>query len=440
MLKKNEIYALVGALAVILGVMYYSFVFNNKSSQLETARENKQAAITEYNKVMDELSTLDERKGNIKELTAGIEGKTEKLYPEIIQEKIITEIDDLMKKSDFKGDISFNPIEVVNLEDLTPQVEKLPDTSFATYASAANSYIDNHSSKSKNKSDEDSSNNEDNNTSNEETTSSTNSSDSSTSDGSVITNDSSSEYANDSTCEHLQVSINFTEVNYKQLKDFKKALEAYNRKISCQSVTTTYEGGNISGVIVLEFYGVPKVGNYDNNYFKWDYSNVYGKDELFGEGAATGAYGVSVEEATEKERTNDFVGMVKSSSSIQPTLTFGRANDEYCSTYIYDDSSNVIDVTLTLTEKDGKYYYKYSGGNSRYPATTMGNGEEFTPCADVIKVNIESEARDGSTDKSGIKLKVINNTDKKVEVAINNDDADKPRVTLESEGGSVYKK
>ena len=89
MLKKNEIYALVGALAVILGVMYYSFVFNNKSSQLETARENKQAAITEYNKVMDELSTLDERKGNIKELTAGIEGKTEKLYPEIIQEKII---------------------------------------------------------------------------------------------------------------------------------------------------------------------------------------------------------------------------------------------------------------------------------------------------------------------------------------------------------------
>lgn len=434
MLKKNEIYTLVAVLAVLLGVMYYSFVFNSKSSQLEAAREERQAAVTEYNKVMDELSTLDERKGNIKELTAGIKGKTEKLYPEIIQEKIITEIDELMKKSEFKGDISFSPIEVINLENLTPQVEKLPNTSFDTYADAANKYIDSH--KNKSKSNKDSSDND----SIEVDEDTANSSDSSTSDGSVVTNNSASEYSNDSACEHFQLSINFTDVNYKQLKNFKKELESYQRKITCQSVSTTYAGGKISGVIVLECYAVPKIGGNDNSYSKWDYSNVYGKDELFGEGAATGAYGVSVEEATEKEKTNDFVGMVKSSSSVQPTLTFGRANDEYCSTYIYDDSSNVIDVTLTVTEKDGKYYYKYSAGNSRYPATTMGNGDEFTPCADVIKVNIESEARDGSTDKSGIKLKVINNTDKKVEVAINNDDADKPRVKLESEGGSVYKK
>ena len=439
MLKKNEIYTLVAVLAILLGVMYYSFVFNNKSSQLEAAREQRQAAVTEYNKVMDELSTLDERKGNIKELTAGIEGKTEKLYPEIIQEKIITEIDELMKKSEFKGDISFSPVEVINLENLTPQVEKLPNTSFDTYANAANKYIDEHSSKSKNKSNEDSSdNNEDDSA--EANENNTNSSDSSTSDGSVVTNNSSSEYSDDSACMHFQLSINFTDVSYKQLKNFKKELESYQRKITCQSLTTTYAGGNISGVIVLECYAVPKIGVEDNSYSKWDYSNVYGKDELFGEGAATGAYGVSVEEATEKEKTNDFVGMVKSSSSVQPTLTFGRANDEYCSTYIYDDNSNVIDVTLTLTEKDGKYYYKYSAGNSRYPATTMGNGEEFTPCADVIKVSIESEARDGSTDKSGVKFKVINNTDKKVEVAINNDDSNNPRVTLESEGGSVYKK
>lgn len=434
MLKKNEIYTLVAVLAVLLGVMYYSFVFNSKSSQLEAAREERQAAVTEYNKVMDELSTLDERKGNIKELTAGIKGKTEKLYPEIIQEKIITEIDELMKKSEFKGDISFSPIEVINLENLTPQVEKLPNTSFDTYADAANKYIDSH--KNKSKSNKDSSDND----STEVDEDTANSSDSSTSDGSVVTNNSASEYSDDSSCEHFQLSINFTDVNYKQLKNFKKELESYQRKITCQSVTTTYAGGKISGVIVLECYAVPKIGGNDNSYSKWDYSNVYGKDELFGEGAATGAYGVSVEEATEKEKTNDFVGMVKSSSSVQPTLTFGRANDEYCSTYIYDDSSSVVDVTLTVTEKDGKYYYKYSAGSSRYPATTMGNGEEFTPCADVIKVSIESEARDGSTDKSGIKFKVINNTDKKVEVAINNDDADKPRVTLESEGGSVYKK
>ena len=434
MLKKNEIYTLVAVLAVLLGVMYYSFVFNSKSSQLEAAREERQAAVTEYNKVMDELSTLDERKGNIKELTAGIEGKTEKLYPEIIQEKIITEIDELMKKSEFKGDISFSPIEVINLENLTPQVEKLPNTSFDTYADAANKYIDSH--KNKSKSNKDSSDND----STEVDEDTANSSDSSTTDGSVVTNNSASEYADDSACEHFQLSINFTDVNYKQLKNFKKELESYGRKITCQSVATTYAGGNISGVIVLECYAVPKIGGNDNSYSKWDYSNVYGKDELFGEGAATGAYGVSVEEATEKEKTNDFVGMVKSSSSVQPTLTFGRANDEYCSTYIYDDSSNVIDVTLTVTEKDGKYYYKYSAGNSRYPATTMGNGEEFTPCADIIKVSIESEARDGSTDKSGIKFKVINNTDKKVEVAINNDDSNNPRVTLDSEGGSVYKK
>ncbi|MDB1955071.1 hypothetical protein [Clostridium tertium] len=48
-----------------------------------------------------------------------------------------------------------------------------------------------------------------------------------------------------------------------------------------------------------------------------------------------------------------------------------------------------------------------------------------------------SEKRGESSDNSGIKLKVVNNTSKKVEIIVKDDDTSNPRVSVTSEGNTV---
>lgn len=409
-ISKREKYLLIGVLSVLVGVLYYSFGYTKQVETLEAAKADKEAAITEYNKVQAELATLEERKLNIKDLTASATNKSAKFYPEIIQEKIIIELNEMMEKTGFKGDIAFVPTVVAGVEDSTPNPELIGDTTFQSSVDIL-----------KGKSD-----------------SIVESSDKTETDDSATT--STEVKTTEATAEKIVVTINYKS-SYKQLKDFLIELESYSRKIISPSLIAQSLEGNISGELTLEFYGLPKVDDSDDNYLEWTLKNIYGKDELFNNGNATGAYANSVEEIKANEDSCDFIGMVKSSSSIYPTLQFGKANDSLGKTYIYATSESVVEATLTLTKGDnGKYYYKYSTGASRYPNTNTGNGEEFTFAGDVIKVKIESEARSGKNDKAGVKLKVINNTDKSVEVAINGDDATNPRVELTHEGGSVYKK
>lgn len=402
-ISKRDKCIVLGLLAIVIGVLYYTFIYQDQSTKLETSESEKQEAITEYNRVIAELETLEERKSNIKELIGGAQNKSAGFYPEIDQAKLILELEDLLKKTEFDGNISFSEITVNTIEDLSPAPEAIAPTVFDPLALVIRA-------------------------------------DEEKDDKQAVTSYSGSEevspYASTTTCQTLSVTITFKS-SYAKLKAFKEALEDYDRAIICPTIAIQAVGSDISGTISLEIFGIPKVSatDEDNEYLKWTIKNIYGKEELFSEGAASG----TIEDISNKETQYDFVGLVKAPSSVYPTLTFGKGNDAYKETYIYDDSDKVIDVVLTLTEVDGKYYYKYSANDKKYPESSMGNGKAFVPNGDVITVNIDSEARIGSQDKSGINLKVINNTNKSVEVKINSDETAK-RVNLESEGGSVYKK
>ena len=187
----------------------------------------------------------------------------------------------------------------------------------------------------------------------------------------------------------------------------------------------------------LEFHAVPKLSGEDEAYLKWTLNNVYGKDILFSNGSASGAYSNTIEDQSVEADAKDFVMMVKSSLSELPTLTIGKAKDDLTESYIYSDNEKVEDVEITLDEVDGKTYFKYKTSNSYYPRENTSQGKEFTPKASDIVVEILSEKRNGSSDNSGINLKVINNTSKKVEIVIKDDDNTNPRVSVNSKGNTV---
>ena len=136
------------------------------------------------------------------------------------------------------------------------------------------------------------------------------------------------------------------------------------------------------------------------SYLKWDLNNTYGKNVPFSKGAASG----SVANNSIKI-TSDFIASVKSINSDLPTIIMGKTNDSLRTTYVYADSNSEENVEMILTQDGDKYYYKYKTSKGTFPANYDGLGAEFVPVSKNIVLNILSEARVTSNDKSNIKLK-----------------------------------
>lgn len=419
-ISKREKYLIGILLIVLICFVYYQFIYTKQVGKLATKRAEKNKVEQRYNDVMDNISKLDSKEENLKILKSTVLDKSKKLYPTIMQEKIIIELDKLLNDSGLKGNIAFSPVEVASVEKMvSPEIQKAE--------SSLKAIADEYSGDAtKDETSNIESNNENNNTSTEGN------------EGQVpqYSQEVSSEQ-NGATSEQLKVAINFSG-SYESLKKFISSVQNYERKIVITNITISSKSQEeLTGVMNLEFHAVPKLSDEDMEYLIWTLNNVYGKEILFSSGAASGAYASTIEEQSNKEDINDFVMMLKSSLSELPTVTIGRAKDESRESYIYSDNDKVEEVEIIFDEAEGKTYYKYKTGDSYYPKDNSSEGKEFTSKSDDIVFEIMSEKRGESSDNSGIKLKVVNNTSKKVEIIVKDDDTSNPRVSVTSEGNTV---
>jgi len=115
----------------------------------------------------------------------------------------------------------------------------------------------------------------------------------------------------------------------------------------------------------------------------------------------------------------------------------GKTDDSLRTTYVYADSNGEENVEITLTKDGGKYYYKYKTSKGTFPVNYNSLGAEFVPVSKNIIINMLSEVRATADDKSNIKLKIVNKTDKLVEVDISGDDTANPRVVVDGDGNNI---
>lgn len=419
-ISKREKYLIGILLTVLICFVYYQFIYTKQVGKLATKRAEKNQVEQRYNDVMDNISKLDSKEENLKILKSTVLDKSKSLYPTIMQEKIIIELDKLLNDSGLKGNIAFSPVEVASVEKMvSPEIQKAE--------SSLKAIADEYSGDAtKDETSNIESNNENNNTSTEGN------------EGQVPQDSQEvSPEQNGATSEQLKVAINFSG-SYESLKKFISSVQNYERKIVITNITISSKSQEeLTGVMNLEFHAVPKLSDEDMEYLIWILNNVYGKEILFSSGAASGAYASTIEEQNNKEDINDFVMMLRSSLSELPTVTIGRAKDESRESYIYSDNDKVEEVEISFDEANGKTYYKYKTAGSYYPKDNSSEGKEFTSKSDDIVLEIISEKRGGSSDNSGIKLKVVNNTSKNIEIIIKDDDTTNPRVSVTSEGNTV---
>lgn len=389
-ISNKEKYLLGGLVSVLILAGYYQLVYTKQSEKLSALSSEKSQVESKYKAIKKTINELDMRKEQLVSLNTTIYDKAVMLYPAVIQEKTIIEIDEMLRKANVRANLLFDSINVKPIDGFIKSANKLEE-------SALKPYVDEYEGNTSESTDE----------------------------------SNSSKESSGLNVEQMKVTLSYIGT-YEQLTAFIKKIEEHNKKIVVSNISITSEekGSALTGKIVLYFFSVPKVDDEDDEYFKYTINGVIGKGNPF-DGSSTAS------KLVVNTNIYDFILITKPSKSDLSTLSMKYAKSNGLDTAIYDDGEDVKDLEVVFYKENGKYFYKYKTNRESYPKNYASEKVEFTPLGDDIVISAISTIRIDENDKSGVRLKVINNTDKIVDVNIKGDDESRPRVTVISEGKSV---
>jgi type IV pilus assembly protein PilO len=430
--KEKTMLCVLGS--ILIGFLYYQFLFLSQTTEVQEKLKAESEIKQKYETTMNTINSMEDKKSNVKVLNTKIKEEAIAFYPTIDQEKLIIELDTLLKGSGLEGSATFQPIAVNSVENSKKESVSLPDSSLQGIVDQYNNVF-NGVEKAQQSNDK--------NTDNSANSKGNNKDSNNTNNNKINTNNqNSSKDQKKNTVAYLKCEVKFAGT-YEDLDKFLDSIEQNEKKIVINSIKlSSGSSQGITGTIDLEFYSIPKIDDELEGYLKWNIDKSYGKTVPFGVGMTNESSDASSVDKTkagtkEKSGLSDFIASVKPIDSDLPTVMVGKANDDLRSTYVYADSNSTEQVEFTLTKDGDKYYYKYKTSKGTFPANYDGLGEEFVPASKDIALAIVSRSRVDANDNSSIKLKVINKTDKQFDVNISSDDTNNPRVTVEGDLNNV---
>lgn len=405
---------------ILIGFGYFNFIYLGQTAKVQEKIKEESAIKEKYETAKTTIDSLETKKSDADLLKAKIINKSQPFYPVISEEHIILEIDKMLTDSGLKGAIKFDPIVCDSVENEDKKSADLPES---TMQQIVDKYDDKGTSTN--------GSNSQNNSADKEKTSDNKNSSNSNSDKSKDKKD---------TVQYVKFQINFSG-NYDNIYKFISTIVGNDRKIVINSLKLSSDTSKgMTGTINLEIYSVPKIDDDLKNYLQWDLNGDYGKSVPFAEGTSnetSDTINTTTTKVNKNVQTADFLASVKSVTSDLPKIMIGKAKDDLRTTYVYGDSNSEENAEMVFEQDGNKYYYKYKTSKGSFPSNYDGIGEEFIPISDDIVVNIMSQLRASADDNSAMKLKIINKTDKTVDVNITGDDSTNPRVTIDADNSNV---
>jgi len=420
----NREKAMLLALGIfVIGILYYQFGYITLVKMVEEKTTIKNDIQEKYDNAMNTINSMETQKSKVKMLHAKIDAESEPFYPTISQEHIILEIDKLIEDSGLEGGMTFEAKEVKGVESLKKS-EKDKDLEESSLQDDADNYNYKYGESKEDKTTISEKNDtKDPNKNDQELKKSEQSS------NTKSTKDAKSDET--STVTQIKVNVDFNG-SYENVVKFLKALGEYNKKIPVYTINMSEKSlEEVKGSVNMIIYSIPKIDGEMSEYLKWTLNNTYGKSQPFN---VDSAVGTGIKSDTD---VSDFMVQVKPVSSELPTIMIGKSNDILRTTYAYGDGDNEQNVEMVFTKKDDKYYYKYKTVSDKIPIDYNDPGNEFVPNSENIVLNISSENRLTSNDKAGLKLKIVNDTDKLVKVNKSGDDVKDPRVSIDGDSKNI---
>ncbi|MCB2295210.1 hypothetical protein LGK95_17130 [Clostridium algoriphilum] len=433
---------LIGALLlVLLGYGFYQFIYIKQNQQITELKASRDTSSQKWEQVKAKIASKDQKIEQNKILNSKILSKTDMLFPSIKQEEIIVILDKMIKESNIQTDVlGFSEVSSENATtvDASKTANNVVNSTNAT--NELDKLVGDF-----------------NGTSTKDSTSVNTNTSNSTANTGTSTNNSKLIGAY-----KMEVTLNF-KGTYDELISFIEKVENYNEKIVINNINITgAQGSNISGTLLLDFYGVPKLNNKDD--FKWDYKAPSGNGNPFVGSSSSiqvnsavvtnkvaNTVSTSVNTVTKSVNTvtksaskvakvevkSDFnlYAKPKISNNLH-TIIIKKAKEESMKSYIYANNAGIELVEFYFTKIGSKYYYKYKTSIESYPKN-FNNSIEFVPNGGNIVLDMVSQKRGSSSDLSGVNIKITNDTDKTVVVNISGDDKNKPRVNILKEKGDI---
>lgn len=220
----------------------------------------------------------------------------------------------------------------------------------------------------------------------------------------------------------VKVDVKFKfEGGYSQIKNVVKAFDANTSTIVIKSISVkaNENKNSLDGEMMIALCGFKdsKVPVYN----LWDSLPEKGKVDLFGKGSL----GVV---NYDESKNSDFDILLNPVTYDAPSVIIGKHG--VYGTQIYGDNKGMEQVEIRVSERGGKYYYKYKTQTKTYPSS-YSEEKEFSPSTpNDIVVKVFSKQRVSSVDNAGIDLTVYNSTNRNINVIPYNDDKENPRVKV----------
>lgn len=233
---------------------------------------------------------------------------------------------------------------------------------------------------------------------------------------------------------------------YDEFKKFLAYIRDYEDRMVIKDIELSYDhyAGLVKGNMVISQYAILGEGRVlpevVTDFDRLGTDNIFVSQEKGGSildiiaDAAADLYnrimgGLSSEAA--EEFAADYFMKVNAVTDNSTGKTMGRANDIQQSSYILSDENGNEDVTFSVSGGEGQYAVKYSIGGKNHEETY--NKEGGSP----IYLRIISTERMSDSDKVGVSLHVVNNSDISVTVAIEGDDENDSRIKVVEQDGDV---
>lgn len=206
--------------------------------------------------------------------------------------------------------------------------------------------------------------------------------------------------------------------------------------ISGFSLTEDEETGLLAGELIFNFYAVAGQGrqldeNAINN-VKLGTPNIFNSKDK-SDNSVTGEY--SLDDGKEFVTDYDHFIFMNPATSDQTPIVIGAKEDDNSSTYLSSDKNEVQSVTIRYFMNNGKYYVAYKIGDKSFPSNFEA-GQEFDP-GEKLSLLVNAANRKNADDKVAVNATIINETDKPLNIKVQNDDKESPRFKIIDRKGKV---
>ncbi len=214
---------------------------------------------------------------------------------------------------------------------------------------------------------------------------------------------------------------------YRNFKDFLNYILNYKNRMVISSLTAIYssELDIVAGNLTLREYGI--AGNDREAEKIKEPMLLEGTSNVFMQ--ATGIVPSGAEDGAA-----DFFLMLSQPEADGEAVIFGQSMDGTRDTYLTSNTNDLQEVAISFRGNEGSYVANYQIGDVKY--SDSGEGISFDKEGNIVFEVISSE-RVGESDKVGVRLSVINKTDRMVNVTVINEDKEEPRVTITGKTGEV---